>query len=136
MKRITMPNLLRCIFIFLALTATTAVSHAQSWKLYAVTGQQTSTNLIGNGPEFQWPDHTLFEVNTATAALTELFELPWVNDSQAIGFNPENNLIYHTGGAEAYSNSPDRVGHDQGGPDVEGVGYQDSQYMGTVDPVT
>ncbi|HEY6228292.1 MAG TPA: hypothetical protein VI282_14315, partial [Verrucomicrobiae bacterium] len=111
------------------------ISHAQ-WKLYGVTGQQTDTTPADSGTGFKYPDHTLFEINPSNAALTKLFTLTWINDSQSLGYNPDNHLLYHTGGSEAYSNNPQRLGHDQGGPDIPGVGYQDSQYMETVDPVT
>src|SRR6185503_20273569 len=53
--------------------------------------------------------------------------------SQSIGFCPDDGLVYHTAGSESYSNNPLRQGHDQGGPTIFGVGYQDSQYMETID---
>jgi hypothetical protein len=106
------------------------------WKLYGISGQQTDITPADSGTGFKYPDHSLFEINTTTAAVTKLFTTVWVNDSQAIGFNAENNLLYHTAGAEAYRNDPLRTGHDQGGPEIPGVGYQDSQYMETINPTT
>jgi hypothetical protein len=113
-----------------SLLLTSGIANAQDWRLIAITGQQTDNTM--NGTEYVYPDHTLFEINPTTGALTKLFQLPWVNDSQAIGYNPDNQLLYHTGGSESYSNNPGRTGHDQGGPTITGVGYQDSQYMETV----
>ena len=110
-------------------------SSAQEWKLVAITGQQGNDDPDGKGG-FLYPDHTLFEVNTASGALTKLFAVTFANDSQSIGFNPLNGLLYHTAGSESYSNNPQRNGHDQGGPDIPGVGYQDSQFMETVDLAT
>jgi hypothetical protein len=126
-------NCLSYLLILFGLSLACTASHAQ-WKLYGISGQQTDTTMVGT--EFQYPDHTLFEISLTNAAVSNLFQLTWINDSQAIGFNPDNHLIYHTGGSEAYRNDPLRTGHDQGGPDIPGVGYQDSQYMETVDPVT
>ena len=136
MNRNSLKNWVRYGSLLCGLSLTAALSHAQPWKLYGVTGQQTNETPADSGTGYKYPDHTLFEINTTTAALTKLFLLNWVNDSQALGFNPDNNLLYHTAGSEAYSNNPLRNGHDQGGPDVPGVGYQDSQYMETVDPIT
>jgi hypothetical protein len=128
-------NSLRIASIVCGLSLISTASHA-AWKLYGITGQQTDTTPADSGTGFKYPDHTLVEINTSNAAVSPLFTLTWINDSQAIGFCPTNNLIYHTGGSEAYSNNPERIGHDQGGPEIPGVGYQDSQYMETVDPVT
>jgi hypothetical protein len=107
------------------------------WKLVAITGQQGNDARDGEG-NFVYPDHTLFDLDPVLAepglgVPLKLFTLPFVNDSQAIGYNPSDGLLYHTGGSESYSSNPQRVGHDQGGPDIFGVGYQDSQYMETVD---
>jgi hypothetical protein len=124
------PLSILCGLLFAASTV-----HAQM-KLYGISGQQTDDTPSDTGSGFKFPDHTLFEIDTNNAALTPLFQLTWINDSTAIGFNPESHLIFHTGGSEAYSDSPNRLGHDQGGPDIPGVGYQDSQYMETVDPNT
>jgi hypothetical protein len=126
---------LRFASIVCGLALISTISHAQ-WKLYGITGQQTDTTPADSGTGFKYPDHTLVEINTMTAAVSPLFTLTWINDSQAIGFNPTNHLIYHTGGSDAYNSNPSNIGSDQGGPPIAGVGYQDSQYMETVDPVT
>ena len=133
MKRKVTP--LRYASIVCGLFLMGTVSRAE-WKLYGITGQQGDTRPADSGTGFKYPDHTLFEINPANAALTKLFTLTWINKSQAIGFCPTNNLIYHTGGAAAYRNDPLQTEQDQGGNPVPGVGYQDSQYMETVDPVT
>src|SRR3954470_10160920 len=122
MKSRHRKNCLSFVSILCGLSIASSNSHAQS-KLYGITGQQTDdTPAAGGGVQFS--EHTLFEMHTATAALANPFMLTWINDSQSIGFNPDNQLIYHTGGSEAYSNNPGRLGHDQGGPDIAGGGYQ------------
>ena len=110
---------------------------AQNWKLIGITGQQADTTLGGTGG-YLYPDHTLFDLDPLFTdpffgTPEPLFQAPFVNDSQAIGYCPTNGLVYHTGGSASYSNDPLRKGHDQGGPDIRGVGYQDSQYMASVD---
>src|SRR4051812_47110204 len=124
------------IAILGALVTSGVAAHAQGWKLYGISGQQTDETLNEDGTAFLFPDHTLFEISTNNGAVTPLFQMTWVNDSTSIGFNPEDHKIYHTAGSEAYSNNPDRIGHDQGGPDIPGIGYQDSQYFEAVDPTT
>src|SRR5689334_8854594 len=112
------------------------IASAQNWKLVGISGQQGDPT--GGPGAFSFPDHTLFDLDQlfldpGFGAAEKMFTLPFVNDSQSIGFCPTDGLIYHTGGSESYSNNPRRTGHDQGGPDIFGVGYQDSQYMETVD---
>jgi hypothetical protein len=111
------------------------IGNAQPWKLIAISGQQ-SEDLRDAQNQFVHPDHTIFEVNLTTGAVTKIRTLPFSNDSVSIGFNPSNSLLYYTAGSESYSSNPLRPGHDQGGPDILGVGYQDSQAMTTVDLVT
>lgn len=112
------------------------ITHAQvSWRLIGITGQQGNETLDPQGG-FLYPDHTLYEINLTTAAITKLLTLTFVNDSQAIGFCPVNGLLYHSAGSESYSNNPFRTGHDQGGPDISGLGYQDSQYLESVNLTT
>lgn len=52
---------------------------------------------------------------------TPLVRLPFVPDTDAIGFNPETGLLHRTSGASAYRNNPAQVG------------YNDNQFMETVD---
>lgn len=124
------------ISLVCALALNSVATRAQGWKLYGISGQQTDETMNDAGTGFLYPDHTLFEISTNNGAVTPVFQMTWINDSTAIGYNPEDRKIYHTGGSEAYSNNPGRLGHDQGGPDISGVGYQDSQYMEAVDPTT
>ncbi|HEX5177219.1 MAG TPA: hypothetical protein VFV83_09335 [Chthoniobacteraceae bacterium] len=111
------------------------MTHAQGWRLIGITGQQgdDTQDLQGN---FVFPDHTLYEINLTTAAITKLRKLTFVNDSQAIGYSPATGLLYHSAGSESYSSNPFRLGHDQGGPDIPGVGYQDSQYLESINLIT
>jgi hypothetical protein len=106
------------------------------WKLIGITGQQGNTTSDGAGG-FLYPDHTIYDLDAilsdAFGTPEKLFAAPFVNDSQAIGFCPTDGLIYHTGGSESYSNNPLRRGNDQGGPDIFGLGYQDSQAMASFD---
>jgi hypothetical protein len=85
-------------------------------RLLAVSGNRESDALP--------PDETLFEINTADATWTELFALTHIPDTDAIGFNPKNGLLYHTSGAEAYSNNE------------TSNGYIDRQFMETVNVAT
>jgi hypothetical protein len=108
------------------------IGDAQGWKLVGITGQQD------NADTFNFPDHTIFDLDTfltdpGFGVSDKLFTATFVNDSQSIGFCPADGLLYHTAGSESYSNNPLRQGHDQGGPTIFGVGYQDSQYMETID---
>ena len=107
---------------------------AEDWILIGISGQESDDNTDAAG-HFVYQDHTIYQINHYNAAVHRLVQVPWVPDSQAIGYCPTNSLVYHTAGASSYRNdfSP---GHDQGGPDVLGVGYQDNQYMGTVNLTT
>jgi hypothetical protein len=120
----------------LALLLAPVLVEAQGWKLIGITGQQGNTTSDGAGG-FLYPDHTIYDLDAILVdpfgTPEKLFATPFVNDSQSIGFSPATGLIYHTGGAESYSNNPLRRGNDQGGPDIFGVGYQDSQYMASFD---
>lgn len=106
------------------------------WRLIAISGQQGNADDLNPQGGFLYPDNTLFEVNLTSGALTKLFRTTWVPDSQAIGFNPADGLLYHTAGANAYRNDPLRAGHEQGGPDIPGVGYQDSYYLEKINLTT
>jgi len=113
-----------------------AISFAQSggtgpWKLIGITGQQGDTTLDGSN-NFLHPDNCLFEITTTNAAVTKLFKATWVPDSQSLGYNPESGLLYHTGGSWAYRDDPARTGHEQGGPDIAGLAFQDNQYIETI----
>jgi len=112
-----------------------SISSAQGWKLVGITGQQGNDTSDGQGG-FLFPDHTLYEINLTTAAITKLRKLTFVNDSQALGYSPLTGLLYHSAGSESYSSNPARLGHDQGGPDIPGVGYQDSQYLESINLAT
>lgn len=104
------------------------ITHAQGWRLVGITGQQGNDTPDPQGG-FLYPDHTLYEINLTSAAVTKLLRLTFVNDSQAVGYSPATGLLYHSAGSDSYTSNPFRAGHDQGGPDISGLGYQDSQYL-------
>ena len=84
--------------VFLVLIASAATVVAQppmGIRLVGVTGNQ---NTPGGGlpaPD----DNVLYEINLNNFSLTRLVQFPFVPDTIAIGFNPENGLLYRTGGA-------------------------------------
>jgi len=132
-----LPKKLARATAFFALCLASGIVDAQTVKLIGISGQQGDTTPSALGG-FQYPDHMLFDLDALFTdpnfgEVAQLFPAPFVNDTQAIGFCPTNGLVYHTGGSESYSNNPLRNGHDQGGTNIAGVGYQDSQYMASVD---
>jgi hypothetical protein len=138
MKTHPITNSLTRITFAAVLLVLPPAAHAQGWRLVGITGQQGVDSL--SNPEdpnsFIYPDHTLYEINQTTGALTKIMVMTFVNDSQAIGYCPADGRLYHTGGSESYSDNPFRTGSDNGGPDISGVGYQDSHYMESVDLAT
>ena len=63
-----------------------------SGTLYGVIGDKK--NAAGGG----LPSETLFTLNTSNAAPTQVLVLGRGNDGEAIGFNPNDGLIYHASG--------------------------------------
>ncbi len=90
-------------------------SHAQT-RLLGITGNQE------DGDQESFPDVTLFEIDTTDAATTKIMALTFVPDGDQIGFNPDDGLLYHTGGSEAWTDDPGREG-----------GFRDHQYYEKVD---
>ena len=76
--------------------------------------------ITGNQEFNPAADETLYEVNLTNATTTSLLQLTHVPDTDAIGYNPTNGLVYHFSGASSYSNNPGSNG------------YRDNQYMETV----
>jgi autotransporter-associated beta strand protein len=103
---------------------------ASSTRLLAVPMEIRLIGITGNkntGPPNNPPhpdDEKLFEINLTNFSATPLVRLPFVPDTDAIGFNPEDGLLYRVSGSESYRNDPARVG------------YNDNQYMQTVDVYT
>ena len=134
MKKIYLGNSATAIFASLLLV-TPVFADSYGWRLIGITGQQDNANVSA------YPDHTLIDLDAfftdpGFGYAVPMFQATFVNDSQAVGYCPTNDLVYHTGGSESYSNNPRRTGHDQGGPTIFGIGYQDSQYMETIDLLT
>jgi hypothetical protein len=57
-------------------------------------------------------------------SVSKIVKLPFIPDTDAIGFNTESGLLHHTSGASSYSNNP------------ASNGYRDNQFMETVDVVS
>lgn len=104
-----MNSTLRWTVMTICILGMAVVSPAQV-RLLGITGLQGEPN-----------DNTLFEINIEDASTTELFELTFIPDTHAIGFNPDDGLIYHTAGSESWTDDPGRVG-----------GFRDHQYLETV----
>ena len=69
-----------------------ALAFNSSGTLFAVVGDKK--NSAGGG----LPPETLFTLNTSNAAPTQVLVLGRGNDGEAIGFNPNDGLIYHASG--------------------------------------
>src|SRR5437879_200285 len=108
---------------------------AETWRLVGLTGMQNDQTQDAQG-EYVHPDRTLFEINPIDGAINKLFQVTFVTDGHAIGYCPTNGLVYHAAGDESWNNNPQRVGSNQGVPDIVGVGYMDSQYLETVNLTT
>jgi hypothetical protein len=100
----------RTVTFGLALCALAALSRpAQAQiRLIGITGNQEANPAN---------DETLYEINTTTAATTRLFQTSHVPDSDSIGYNPVDGLLYHTSGSSSYRDTPGQNG------------YRDNQYM-------
>jgi hypothetical protein len=70
-----------------------------SGTLYAVVGDKR--NSAGGG----LPPETLFTLNTSNAVPTQVLVLGRGNDGEAIGFNPNDGLIYHASGNDTGGDS-------------------------------
>src|SRR5688572_861617 len=55
-------------------------------------------------------------------AIAPIIKLPFVPDTDAIGFNPDNGLLYRTSGASSYRDT------------ANSIGYQDNHFLQTVNP--
>ena len=75
-----------------------ALAFNSSGTLFAVVGDKK--NAAGGG----LPPETLFTLNTSNAAPTQVLVLGRGNDGEAIGFNPNDGLIYHASGNDTGGN--------------------------------
>ena len=57
-------------------------------RLMGISGNQENKNQVDD------PDATLFEVDLTTAAITQIQKLTFLPDTDTIGFNPNDGLIY------------------------------------------
>ena len=83
-------------------------------RLMGVTGNQEDAD------QESLPDTTLFEINLEDASIAEVTKLTPIPDGHIVGYNPNDNLIYHWGGSEAWTDDPGREG-----------GFRDHQYLET-----
>jgi hypothetical protein len=131
-------QLLHCVLsaLFVALASVAVTSPAAGWRLIGLTGQQGDTTETVPGV-FDHPDRTLYQINTASAAVTKLFQATLVPDTICIGYCPSNNLAYYAAGVESWGNDPtESYGIQGASPDLVGLGYVDSQYLEAVNLVT
>ncbi len=113
-----------CVMLSLLLVAALATPVSaipMEIRLIGITGNK-NTGPPDNPPHPD--DEKLFEINLTNFAATPLVKLPFVPDTDAIGFNPEDGLLYRVSGSQSYRNDPTRVG------------YNDNQSMQTVDVYT
>ena len=75
-----------------------ALAFNSSGTLFAVVGDKK------NSPGGGLPPETLFTLNTSNAAPTQVLVLARGNDGEAIGFNPNDGLIYHASGNDTGGN--------------------------------
>ena len=118
-----------------ALLLVPGIIHAQNWKLIGLTGMNND-DVLSAQYQFVNPDRTLFEISLVNGAATPLFQATIILEGHVIGYCPTNGLIYHAAGGESWNNTPLNVGHNQGVPDVVGAGYQDCQYLETINLAT
>lgn len=108
----------------------------QSYQLFGVSGMQQNETQTVPGT-YDHKDHTLFRISTTNGSLTKIVTMTWVIDSQSVGYCAANGLLYHTAGDGAYRDSPFSPVHDQDSSVITlGGGYQDNQYMETIDLLT
>jgi hypothetical protein len=84
-------------------------------RLIGITGNQ-ETNAAN--------DETLYEINITNAATTRLFQTTHVPDTDSIGYNPVDGLLYHISGSSTYRDTPGQNG------------YRDNHYMEKINLAT
>src|SRR5436309_4595422 len=112
MKTYTHRKLFRPVLVLSVLLLVPGMTHAQTWQLFGVSGMQQDATQTVPGI-YDHKDHTLFRINAANGALTKVVTMPWVIDSQSVGYCATNGLLYHTGGDGAYRDNPNTTVHDQ-----------------------
>jgi hypothetical protein len=73
--------------------------------------------ITGNQEANAANDETLYEINLVNGATTKLFQTSHIPDSDTIGYNPVDGLLYHMSGSESYRDTPGQNG------------YRDNHYM-------
>jgi hypothetical protein len=127
MKKTFIINLLARLAVLVALLQLPGIIHAQSYKLFGISGEQQSEQLAPG--VYDHKDHTLFSIDTSTGLLTDVIRMTWVIDSQALSYCPVNGLLYHSAGSEAYRNGQNTVHDQDSNEQTPGGAYQDNQYM-------
>src|SRR5438309_10973246 len=100
MKKYASATILASLTTLFVLCLLPGVSDAQSYRLFGISGKQQADQVAPG--VYTNKDHTLFEINTGTALLTEKIRMTWVPDSDAIAFCSKNGLLYHTASSGAY----------------------------------
>ena len=128
MKKYLPTTLLASLTTLFVLCLLPGVSHAQSYRLFGISGKQQADQVAPG--VYTHKDHTLFEINTGTALLTEKIRMTWVPDSDAIAFCSKNGLLYHTASSGAYRDNMSDTSHDQDpAQQTPCASCQDNYYM-------
>jgi len=135
MKKYVPTTLLASLTTLFVLCLLPGVSHAQSYRLFGISGKQQADQVAPG--VYTHKDHTLFEINTGTALLTEKIRMTWVPDSDAIAFCSKNGLLYHTASSGAYRDNMSDTSHDQDpAQQTPCASCQDNYYMENYDLLT
>src|SRR5512145_2466545 len=67
--------------------------------------------ITGNQETNPGEDETLFEINLTNASTTRLFQTAHIPDTDSIGNNPVDGLLYHISGSSTYRDTPGQNGY-------------------------
>ncbi len=116
-----------CALSITVLLALPGSVHAQSYKLFGISGKQQADQVSPG--VYTHKDHTLFEINTSTGFLTEKIRMSWVIDSDAMSYCDANGLIYHSASGGAYRDGQNQVRDQDPNEQTPAGAFQDNQYM-------
>jgi hypothetical protein len=109
-----MSRTLTLALALLAVGAFASLAQAQI-RLIGITGNQEANPAN---------DETLYEIDISNAATTRLFQATHIPDSDTIGYNPVDGLLYHMSGSSTYRDNPGQNG------------YRDNHYMEKINLAT
>jgi hypothetical protein len=107
---LTIKSLARVLAV-LALLAVPGINQAQTYTLFGISGKQQADEVSPG--VYTHADHTLYQISTTNALLTQKLRMSWVPDSDAIGYCPKTGLLYHTASGGAYRDNMSNVVRDQ-----------------------